>query len=581
MTNQFQIAITARDRASSIIGGVGSALSKIPKPLAQIGSRLRDLDDTRGFERLDRSAASAATSLFGAARGLGAFGGGGTMALIGGAGTLAGAAALIANWGQVGVVTANAAAGIGVLPGRLRTLQGAATLAGLSAEDMTGSMRGLAATLQDAAYGRNNEAAAMLNTLGITMRRTKDGAIDTEAAMGDLAEAIARQTNPQTQAKIAQIFRVEALLPMLRKSRAGWNAYIKDIERLAGVSEETQKESENLGDSLGRLRAVVSGVGVTIEAQLNSRWGRIIDGATEWTAENKETAASIGLIGAALTATATAAKVHPLLGLMVGVASASAMAYQHIDDIRGVLDDLDRKWGGLGGLNVGGPGLGFAIAADKAKKAKEAGSPPDESPARNWWQGIWKGLFPPAAAAAPPSIVSAAPPPAAGKERWPIGLRNNNPGNLRRWGDAPIVGGFARFNTPEEGLAAAARNLLTYQEKYGINTLAGIANRWAPAGDGNDPAAYARSLSEQTGILPNQPINLRDRDTLGPLLSAIIRQENGVQPYTPQQVEQAVKVTIEMAGDPPPGMKVTAENAPGSNGPAPRVEYSMQSWATP
>lgn len=130
-------------------------------------------------------------------------------------------------------------------------------------------------------------------------------------------------------------------------------------------------------------------------------------------------------------------------------------------------------------------------------------------------------------------------------------------------------------------MAAAARNLLAYQDKHGINTLAGIANRWAPAGDGNDPAGYARSLSEQTGILPNQPINLRDRDTLAPLLSAIIRQENGIQPYTPQQVEQAVKVTIEMAGDPPPGMKVTAENAPGSNGPAPRVEYSMQSWATP
>lgn len=577
MANQFQILITARDRASSVIGGVGSALSRIPKPLAQIGSRLRDLDDTRGFERLDRSAASAATSLFGAAQGLGALGGGGTMALLGGAGTLAGAAALIANWGQVGVVTANAAAGIGVLPGRLRTLQGAATLAGLSAEDMTGSLRGLATTLQDAQFGRNNDAAAMLNTLGIVTRRTKDGAVDAEAALGDLAEAIARQTAPQTQAKIAQIFGVEALLPMLRRGRAGWTAYIKDIERLAEVSEKTQKESENLGDSLGRLRAAASGVGVTIEAQLNSRWGRIIDGVSEWTAKNKETAASVTEIGLALAAVATAARVHPLLGLMTGVAAAAALAYQNIDKIPSALDALDRQWSASR----------IRRETEGERKARE-----EEEAGQSWWRRLLpkitiSGVTAPsvgdaqAAPAAPPSIASTAPPPAAGNERLPIGLRNNNPGNLRRWGDTPIVGGFARFATPEEGLAAAARNLLTYQDKYGINTLSGIANRWAPAGDGNDPAAYAQSLSAQTGIAPNQPLDLRDKGTLAPLLSAIIRQENGVQPYTAQQVEQAVKVTIEMAGDPPPGMKVTAENAPGSNGPAPRVEYSMQSWATP
>ncbi|NUB13708.1 hypothetical protein GAY28_13945 [Azospirillum brasilense] len=578
MTNQFQILITARDRASSIIGGVGSALSKIPKPLAQIGSRLRDLDDATTFDRLNRSATSATTSLVGAARGLGTFSGG-TMGLIGGAGTLAGAAALIASWGQVGVVTANAAAGIGVLPGRLRTLQGAATLAGLSADDMTGSLRGLATTLQDAQFGRNNTAAAMLNTLGIVTRRTRDGAVDAEAALGDLAEAISRQTNPQTQAKIAQIFGVEALLPMLRRGRAGWTAYIKDIERLAKVSEATQKDSEALGDSLGRLRAAAGGVGVTIEAQLNSRWGRLIDGVSEWTAKNKETAASITGIGVALAATATATTVHPLLGLMVGVAPAAALAYQHIDDIRGVLDDLERKWAAS---------RFFRRETDDERKAREA-----EEAGQSWWRRLLpsitiKGGAAPsvgsaeAAPAASPSIVSSAPPPAAaGQERLPIGLRNNNPGNLRRWGDAPIVGGFARFKTPEAGLVAAARNLLSYQDKHGINTLAGIAGRWAPTGDGNDPAGYARSLSEQTGIAPNQPLNLRDRDTLGPLLSAIIRQENGRQPYSQQQIEQAVKVTIEMAGNPPPGMKVTAENAKGFGGPAPKIEYSMQSWATP
>ncbi|TWA75636.1 TP901 family phage tail tape measure protein [Azospirillum brasilense] len=589
MTNKLKIEVTASDKAGGAIDGLGKKITGLNSIASKTDSIFGKIDRSvigsgRTESAVGRTASALSTlghGLSSARRGIvetaGALGVlDGAMGIAAGAGSVSAVALLVERWGRAGVATANSAAAIGVLPGRLRTLQGAATLAGLSAEDMTGSMRGLATTLQDAAFGRNNEAAAMLNTLGIVTRRTKDGAVDAEAAMGDLAEAIARQTAPQTQAKIAQIFGVEVLLPMLRRGRAGWNAYIKDIERLAEVSEKTQKESENLGDSLGRLRAAVSGVGVTIEGRLAGRLTPIIDEVTSFTAANRDAIATWATltagIGIASKATSIAAK----------LAGRSALAARAGTALTGP----------IGGAIVAGT-LAYELTPEENRKVTVRRETEDEKKVResSWWPSWLPSITfnssvaskaPPRAISPAKPIVDAVPAPiVSGSTRVPLGIRQNNPGNLRRWGDAPIVGGFARFNTPEEGLAAAARNLLTYQDKHGINTLGGIANRWAPAGDGNDPAAYARSLSEQTGILPNQPLDLRDRDTLAPLLSAIIRQENGVQPYTPQQVEQAVKVTIEMSGDPPPGMKVTAENAPGSNGPAPRVEYSMQSWATP
>ena len=52
----------------------------------------------------------------------------------------------------------------------------------------------------------------------------------------------------------------------------------------------------------------------------------------------------------------------------------------------------------------------------------------------------------------------------------------NNPGNLRPVGASS---GFQQFSSPEEGIAAANKNLEAYGKK-GINTLRGVISRWAP-----------------------------------------------------------------------------------------------------
>lgn len=104
----------------------------------------------------------------------------------------------------------------------------------------------------------------------------------------------------------------------------------------------------------------------------------------------------------------------------------------------------------------------------------------------------------------------------------PRGVRSNNPLNLKDTG-----GRFRTFASPDEGMAAADANLSAYGSKHGINTVAGVVNRWAPPSDGNDPAAYAAHVAQRTGFKPDQRIDLADPNTRQQLLSAMSEYENG------------------------------------------------------
>lgn len=104
----------------------------------------------------------------------------------------------------------------------------------------------------------------------------------------------------------------------------------------------------------------------------------------------------------------------------------------------------------------------------------------------------------------------------------PQGIRTNNPLNLK-----DTSGQFRSFASSDDGLAAADANLAAYGTKHGINTIDGVVNRWAPASDGNDPAAYAAHVSRRTGIDPAARISLADPATRQKLLGAMGEFENG------------------------------------------------------
>jgi len=116
----------------------------------------------------------------------------------------------------------------------------------------------------------------------------------------------------------------------------------------------------------------------------------------------------------------------------------------------------------------------------------------------------------------------------------PRGIRNNNPGNIEDGSFAQSQPGyrgsdgrFAIFETPEAGVNAQSALLGSYGAR-GINTISGIINRWAPAADNNNTAAYVAAVSKMTGLDPNQPLDMSDPNIRMKLATAIGKYENGV-----------------------------------------------------
>lgn len=117
----------------------------------------------------------------------------------------------------------------------------------------------------------------------------------------------------------------------------------------------------------------------------------------------------------------------------------------------------------------------------------------------------------------------------------PRGIRNNNPGNLRK-SDAPWLGkvagadpAFEIFDTAAHGIRALARTLLTYQRMHHCRTVGDFILRYAPAHE-NDTAAYVRDVAKALRVTVDEPLDLADAAVLARLVKAIIRHENGRRP---------------------------------------------------
>lgn len=128
------------------------------------------------------------------------------------------------------------------------------------------------------------------------------------------------------------------------------------------------------------------------------------------------------------------------------------------------------------------------------------------------------------------------------------GVRNNNPGNIEAgsnsWdGQAGSDGRFAKFVTPEHGIRALGKNLLSYQ-RQGYDTVSEIVNRWAPAKDGNNTEAYIAALCKQLSVNPDDQLNMSDINTLRQLCAGIIKHENGKQPYSNEQLNTGVSAAL-------------------------------------
>lgn len=118
----------------------------------------------------------------------------------------------------------------------------------------------------------------------------------------------------------------------------------------------------------------------------------------------------------------------------------------------------------------------------------------------------------------------------------PRGIRNNNPGNIRlganRWKGQKALQqdtAFIEFEKPEDGIRALMKLLLTYQRKYGLDTVESIINRYAPPHE-NATDHYIQHVCRKIGVRRRDVISLENKSLLCLLAKAIIHHENGAPP---------------------------------------------------
>lgn len=114
------------------------------------------------------------------------------------------------------------------------------------------------------------------------------------------------------------------------------------------------------------------------------------------------------------------------------------------------------------------------------------------------------------------------------------GLRNNNPGNIRR-SRVRYKGevrpsrdpDFKEFSTMAYGYRAVFVLLDTYRSRYGLTTIRQMLNRYAPPTE-NFTEGYVRFVADYTGVMPDEVIDTRSEKDMIPIVAAMSKIENGV-----------------------------------------------------
>lgn len=107
----------------------------------------------------------------------------------------------------------------------------------------------------------------------------------------------------------------------------------------------------------------------------------------------------------------------------------------------------------------------------------------------------------------------------------PLSVRNNNPGNLRfvgQEGASQGEGGFAKFETPEAGLAAMRNQIELDTQTRGLN-LTEFLNKYAPPSE-NKTSNYIDFVVKRTGLDPAARVPV---ERIADLQKAMIEMEGG------------------------------------------------------
>jgi TP901 family phage tail tape measure protein len=273
----FVVTITAVDKATASVRKIKASIAGITKPARDIKASFSSFGKEIGLDRVGKSMKSLGTAAADTARSVASVIT--PLTAIAGLGSIAGIALLANEFGKMGAEVQRTSGVLGVSTDDLQAYRSAAKLAGLSADDMTGSLKSLGRTIEDATYGRNQDALVMMQKFGISLHRTKDGAVDATLALKEVANAIvAQKGNVQAQGLIAGAFGVESLLPLLQKGEKGIEEFVKQARAMGLVFDaQTLAKGQQFNANMLRLEAAATRLKYKFGDALAPAVGKVLD----------------------------------------------------------------------------------------------------------------------------------------------------------------------------------------------------------------------------------------------------------------------------------------------------------------
>lgn len=525
--NTFDFELVADDKASGVIRQIETELSRLRpsvrdtkenlnlggndtvSSMGAVGDKLRNISDVakNGVQNIGdmipplKNFGELSNKYLGLAKKIGGIG------AVGYAGYQM--ASQIRDEGRKATEVSTSAKSMGMSVEEETRLTGTLQQRGIEEAEARQSMSGYYVELDKAVKGQNNELLASIRQIGADIYQKKDGSVDVTKTLQSLEKAIAKIPESRNWELQSKVGLDNNLLGLMREGQ--FNARMEKSDQL-GLTRQTEvvEKLSKLDTALNELSSAWEGRKTQTKDSVNGFFAddSVIEG--------------IGGIQELMTYGPDSSAINRTLGIINGDESQILRWAYNTPEF---YDQLD--WGDQAAVS-----LGFMtdnIQKEYDKWQKEHTPPKKEEPIPDYGQTpdnwIQHDKFNPNTR----------------------GFRNKNPGNLRDANNKIGLQGqgkdtMAVFASDRDGLAAMSRQLMLDAEK-GKNRIDDYIRKYAPANE-NKTQEYIDMVSKQTGYGAYESLDMHDPEVLAKLMNAMIKVENGAQPFSYDQVMEGVMDSI-------------------------------------
>lgn len=161
------------------------------------------------------------------------------------------------GWAKGAAAIGKMADTMGVARREMQQFAAASERLGVDKGTATGGLAGLSQTLNDARYGRNTSALAVLTKMGVKMALNSDGTVDVGKMLPAIADAIARQNSSGRRTAAHALGLSDAMIPVFAQGGKALGDDMKDAGRTAYIASDADidrgKRIQRKGAMVGQL----------------------------------------------------------------------------------------------------------------------------------------------------------------------------------------------------------------------------------------------------------------------------------------------------------------------------------------